>query len=311
MRVFVAGATGAIGRPLLPRLVAAGHEVTGMTRSEEKAAGVREAGAHAVVCDVFDEQGMRAAMAESEPEVVVHQLTSLPDRFDFRDKDLYRATNRLRGEGTRILLDAAAAAGARRMVAQSIAFIYAPRGGWVKSEDDPALKPEAVGFGEAVATTLEMERAVTGSRELEGLILRYGFFYGPETAYGESGYTVEDVRKRRFPVVGRGTGTFSFIHVDDAAEATVAAVERGDPGVYNVTDDEPAAMKDWLPVFAEAFGAKKPLRAPAWIARLAAGKTAAQFAIQLRGASNAKAKRELAWQPRWPSWREGFRDAPR
>jgi nucleoside-diphosphate-sugar epimerase len=311
VRVFVAGATGAIGRPLLPRLVAAGHEVTGMTRSEEKAAGVREAGARAVVCDVFDVQGVQAALAEAAPEVVVHQLTSLPDRFDFRDKDLYTATNRLRGEGTRILLDAAVAAGARRMVAQSVAFLYAPSGGWVKNEDEPVLDSGATGFGEAVETTLVMERAVTGSSDLEGLVLRYGFFYGPETAYGESGYTVEDVRKRRFPVVGAGTGTFSFIHVDDAADATVAAVERGAPGVYNVTDDEPAAMKDWLPAFAAAFGAKKPLRVPAWIARLAAGKTATDFATSLRGASNEKAKRELAWQPRWPSWREGFRDAPR
>jgi nucleoside-diphosphate-sugar epimerase len=242
---------------------------------------------------------------------VIHQLTALPDRFDFRDKDLYTATNRLRGEGTRILLDAAVAAGARRMVAQSIAFIYAPRGGWVKNEDDPTLDPGATGFAEAVETTLGMEQSVTGSSDLEGLVLRYGFFYGPDTAYGEAGYTVEDVRRRRFPVVGAGTGTFSFIHVDDAADATVAAVERGAPGVYNVTDDEPAAMKEWLPVFAEAFGAKKPLRVPVWIARLAAGKTAADFATSLRGASNEKAKRELGWQPRWASWREGFRDAPR
>jgi nucleoside-diphosphate-sugar epimerase len=263
------------------------------------------------VTDVFDAELLRGAMAVAEPEVVVHQLTALPDRFDFRDKDLYTATNRLRGEGTRILLGAAVAAGARRMVAQSIAFIYAPRGGWVKHEDDPPLDAGSTGFAEAVETTLGMERAVTSSPELEGLVLRYGFFYGPGTAYGEDGYTVEDVRKRRFPVVGAGTGTFSFIHVDDAADATVAAVERGAPGVYNVTDDEPAAMKDWLPVFAEAFGAKKPLRVPGWIARLAAGKTAADFAISLRGASNQKAKRELAWQPRWPSWREGFRNAPR
>jgi nucleoside-diphosphate-sugar epimerase len=311
MRVFVAGATGAIGRPLLPRLIAAGHEVTGMTRSEEKAAAVRDAGARPVVCDVFDVEGLRAAMSAAAPEVVIHQLTALPDRFDFRDKDLYTATNRLRGEGTRILLEAAAAAGARRMVAQSIAFIYAPRDGWVKREDDPTLEPGDTGFAEAVETTLAMEQAVTGSSDLEGLVLRYGFFYGPNTAYGETGYTVEDVRKRRFPVVGAGTGTFSFIHVDDAADATVAAIERGAPGVYNVTDDEPAAMRDWLPIFAEAFGAKKPLRVPAWIARLGAGKTAADFATSLRGASNEKAKRELGWQPRWASWREGFRDAPR
>jgi nucleoside-diphosphate-sugar epimerase len=311
VRVFVAGATGAIGRPLLPRLIAAGHEVTGMTRSEEKAEAVRAAGARAVFCDVFDEQAVRAAMTQARPEAVVHQLTAFPDRFDFRDKDLYTATNRLRGEGTRILLGAAEAAGARRMVAQSVAFLYRPEGGWVKSEDDPPIEAGPEGFGEAVETILGLERAVTGSSELEGLVLRYGFFYGPGTVYGEGGSSAEDVRKRRFPVVGGGTGTFSFVHVDDAAQATVAAVERGAPGVYNVVDDEPAPMKEWLPAYAESFGAKKPLRAPAWIARLAAGRAAADFATQLRGASNAKAKRELGWEPRWASWREGFRDAPR
>lgn len=311
MRVFVAGATGAIGRPLLKRLVAAGHEVTGMTRSEEKAAGVREAGARAVVCDVFDEQGVRAAMAEAEPEVVVHQLTSLPDRFDFRDKDLYTATNRLRGEGTRILLDAAVAAGARRMVAQSIAFIYRQEGSWVKTEDDEPLEDASGIFADAVRTTLEMERSVTGSQELDGLILRYGFFYGPGTAYGEAGSTTAEVRKRRFPVIGRGDSVFSYIHVDDAAAATVAAVERGGPGVYNVVDDDPAPMREWLPALAEAFGAKRPLRVPAWIARLVAGREAVAFATQTRGASNEKAKRELGWQPRWASWRQGFREAPR
>lgn len=297
MRVFVAGATGAIGRPLLPRLVAAGHEVTGMTRSEERAAGVREAGARAVVCDVFDEQALGTAMAEAAPEVVVHQLTALPDRFDFRDDDLYTATNRLRGEGTRILLGAAAAAGARRMVAQSISFV----------SDSPGPGK----FGEAMSTVLDMELAVTGSSELEGLVLRYGFFYGPGTAYGEEGSTTADVRKRRFPVIGRGEGVFSFIHVDDAADATVAAVERGAPGVYDVVDDAPAPMRDWLPAFAEAVGAKKPLRVPVWLARLVAGKQAVGFLTRMEGASNAKARAELGWQPRWASWREGFRDAPR
>src|SRR5215210_3546969 len=282
-----------------------------MTRSEERAADVREAGARAAVCDVFDEQAVQAAMAEARPEIVVHQLTALPDRFDFRDKDLYTDTNRVRGEGTGILLEAAVASGARRMVAQSVAFLYAPQGSRVKGEEDPVLENGPEGFGEAVATVVEMERAVTGSDRLEGLALRYGFFYGPGTVYGEHGSTAEEVRRRRFPVVGSGSGVFSFIHVDDAAAATVAAVERGVGGVYNVVDDEPAPMKDWLPAYAEAFGAKKPLRAPAWIARLAAGKAAVGFATELRGASNEKAKRELGWQPRWASWRRGFREAPR
>jgi len=301
VRVFVAGATGAIGRPLLPRLLAAGHEVTGMTRSEERAAAVREAGARAVVCDVFDEQALGTAMAEAAPEVVVHQLTALPERFNFRDDDLYTATNRLRGEGTRILLGAAAAAGARRMVAQSISFV----------NDNPPPEATASKFSGANATVLEMERAVTGSTELEGLVLRYGFFYGPGTAYGEQGSSTADVRKRRFPVIGRGEGVFSFIHVDDAADATVAAVERGAPGVYDVVDDDPVPMRDWLPAFAAANGAKKPLRVPAWVAGLVAGKEAVGFLTRMEGASNAKARAELDWRPRWTSWRQGFRDAPR
>ena len=311
MRVFVAGASGAIGRPLVPKLVAAGHEVTGMTRSEQKTDALRKAGARPVVCDVFDQPAVRAAMAEASPEVVVHQLTALPHRFDFRDKNLYAATNRLRGEGTRILLDAATAAGARRMVVQSIAFIYRPEGGWVKTEEDPPLEGGPEGFGEAARTVVEMETAVTGSPQLDGLVLRYGFFYGPGTAYGEEGATTEEVRKRRFPVIGRGDGVFSYVHVDDAAAATVAAVQRGGPGAYNVTDDEPAPMRDWLPAFAEAVGARRPLRIPAWVARLAAGKEAVAFATQMRGASNARAKAALDWQPRWASWRQGFRDAPR
>jgi len=311
MRVFVAGASGAIGRPLVPKLVAAGHEITGMTRSEEKTDALRKAGARPVVCDVFDEPAVRAAMAEASPELIVHQLTALPHRFDFRDKSLYAATNRLRGEGTRILLDAATAAGARRMVAQSIAFIYRPEGGWVKTEEDAPLEGGPEGFGEAVRTVVEMETAITGSPQLDGLVLRYGFFYGPGTAYGEEGATTAEVRKRRFPVIGRGDGVFSYVHVDDAAAATVAAVQRGGPGVYNVTDDEPAPMRDWLPAFAEAVGARKPLRIPAWVARLAAGKEAVAFATQMRGASNARAKAALDWRPRWTSWRQGFREAPR
>jgi 2-alkyl-3-oxoalkanoate reductase len=311
MRVFVAGATGAIGRRLMPKLVEAGHQVTGMTRSEQRAAAVRKAGADAVVLDVFDEQGVRAAMETARPEVVVHQLTALPERINFRDPSAYEATNRVRGEGTRILMEAAAAAGARRMVAQSIAFIYRPEGGRVKSEDAPTLEGAPGAFGQAVRTVIGMERAITDSGKLDGLALRYGFFYGPGTVYGEQGAITADVRKRRFPVVGAGDGVFSFIHLDDAANATVRAVESGPAGVYNVADDEPAPMREWLPAFADAVGAKKPLRVPGWLARMAAGKQAVAFASEMRGASNEKAKRELGWQPRFASWREGFRAAPR
>ena len=308
MRVFVAGASGAIGRPLVPKLVAAGHEVTGITRLEERAERLRAAGARAAVVDVFDAETLRAAVLEAAPEVVVHQLTALPERLDFRDPETYAATNRVRTEGTRNLLDAALAAGARRVVCQSIAFAYRSEGGRVKSEDDP-LEEDAPGtFGGALSALREMESMVLGAQGVEGLVLRYGFFYGPGTHYGPDGATIDDIRRRRMPVVGKGTGVFSFIHVDDAADATVAAVERGAPGVYNVTDDEPAAMREWLPVAAEAAGAKRPLRVPVWLAKLVGGKDVGAFALELRGASNEKAKRELGWQPAHPTWRTGFRD---
>jgi 2-alkyl-3-oxoalkanoate reductase len=309
MRVFVAGASGAIGRPLVPKLIEAGHEVTGMTRSEDRAGRLEKAGAKAVVADVFDEERVHSAMKEASPDVVVHQLTSLPDRLDFRDSSIYEATNRVRGEGTRILIDAARGAGARRMVAQSIAFIYAPRGDWVKDEDAPLMDNAPGAFGEAARVVADMERAVVGIDGLEGLVLRYGFFYGPGTYYAADGSSAEDVRKRRLPIVGKATGTVSFIHIADAADATVAAVERGSPGVYNVVDDEPAPFSEWLPVYAEALGAKKPFRAPVWLAKLIAGRAVALFTNELRGASNAKAKRELGWDPHHPSWRQGFRES--
>ncbi len=306
MRVFVAGASGAIGRSLVPKLVAAGHEVTGMTRSRERSEEVRAAGADVAVVDVFDADALRVAMTEASPEVVIHELTSLPDRLDFRKADTYAATNRLRTEGTRNLIAGARAAGARRFVCQSIAFAYRPEGAGLKTEDDPLLEDAPGAFGSGVIALREMEGTVLGSEGLDGLVLRYGFFYGRGTYYGEDGSTTQDVRRRRLPIVGRGTGVFSFIHVDDAADATVAAVEGGEPGIYNIADDDPAPMREWVPVFAQAAGAKRPLRVPAWLARLAAGREAAAFALELRGASNEKAKRELGWQPAHPSWRSGF-----
>jgi 2-alkyl-3-oxoalkanoate reductase len=309
MRVFVAGASGAIGRPLVSKLVAAGHEVSGMTRSEARAEDVRAAGADAAVVDVFDAEGLRAAIAEASPEVVVHELTSLPDRIDFRKEDTYAATNRVRTEGTRNLIDAALAAGARRFVCQSIAFAYRLDGVGMKTEEDPLLADAPGAFASGVSALREMEEMVLGTDGLDGLVLRYGFFYGPGTYYAKDGTSTEDVRRRRMPIVGRGSGVFSFIHVDDAADATVAAVERGAPGVYNVTDDEPASMTEWVPVFAQAAGAKPPWRVPVWLARFVAGKDVSNFAVALRGASNEKAKRELGWQPAHPSWRTGFAES--
>jgi 2-alkyl-3-oxoalkanoate reductase len=309
VRVFVAGASGAIGRPLIPKLIAAGHEVTGMTRSQARAEEVRATGAEAAVVDVFDADALRAAMSEASPEVVIHQLTALPKRMNFRKKDLYAGTNRVRTEGTRNLIRGARAAGARRFLSQSIAFAYRPDGGPVKSEDDPLLDDAPPPFSSGVDALHEMEELVLTTEGLEGLVLRYGFFYGAGTHYGANGTITQDVRRRRMPIVGAGSGVFSFIHVDDAADATVAAVERGSPGIYNIVDDDPATMREWVPALAAAAGAKAPWRVPAWVARLVAGRQAADFALDLRGASNEKAKRELGWQPAHPSWRSGFAES--
>jgi nucleoside-diphosphate-sugar epimerase len=311
MRVFVAGASGAIGRPLVRKLVAAGHEVTGTTRSEERAEEIRRAGAQAAVLDALDADALRTAVEAARAEVIVHQLTALPDRMDFRKKELYEPTNRVRTEGTRNLLDAGRAANTRRFVCQSIAFAYRNEGSRVKTEDDPLLDDAPGAFASGVRALHEMEAMALGAEGIESLVLRYGFFYGPGTHYGRDGTIIADIRRRRMPIVGKGTGVFSFIHVDDAADATAAAVERGAPGVYNITDDEPAPMSQWLPVVADAAGAKRPFRAPAWLARLVAGKEAATFSLDLRGASNEKAKRELGWQPAHPSWRTGFEESLR
>jgi nucleoside-diphosphate-sugar epimerase len=310
MRIFVAGASGVIGRPLVAQLLAAGHEVTGMTRSAERAAEVRAAGADAAVCDVFDAAALTAAVAAARPEVVVHELTALPADLDLRKKGVYDATNRIRTEGTRNLIAAASAGGATRFVAQSVGFIYAPQGGPVKYEDDPTMSGAIGGeFGPAVEAMLDLERQTVGAPGLEGLVLRYGFFYGPGTSYASDGFQAGEVRRRRFPIVGDGAGVFSFIHVDDAAAATVAACERGAPGIYNVSDDEPAPVREWLPIYAQAIGAKSPRQVPRWLARLIAGPAVTAFATTLRGCSNGRAKAELGWQPRWSSWRQGFREA--
>jgi nucleoside-diphosphate-sugar epimerase len=309
MKVFVAGATGAIGRPLVRRLVVAGHEVTGMTRREERAADIRVAGATPVICDALDADALERALAEAAPEVVVHELTALPPRIDYRGKgDPLGPTNRLRREGTRNLIAAARAAGARRLVAESVAFLYAPEGGRIKDEQAPLYLGAPGPFGEAVEALADLERQVTGAEGMEGIVLRYGWLYGPGTHFDRDGTQAEDVSRRKAPIIGKGTGVFSFVQVEDAAAATVAAIEGGAPGIYNVVDDEPAPYGEWLPVFAEAIGAKRPWRVPVWLARLIAGPAAAAMSVELRGASNAKAKRELGWEPRYASWRQGFVD---
>ena len=307
-KVFVAGASGAIGRPLVRQLVAAGHEVTGTTRREERIEEIGAAGATAVLCDALDAEALAAAVRAASPEVVVNQLTSLPRDYNPRRASFYAETDRVRREGGHNLVEAARAAGARRLLTQSIAFLYAPEGDRVKDEEARPFADAAGHFRGAVEAMLGHEREVAGCPDFEGLVLRYGQFYGPGTYYAPDGHIGREVSRRRFPVVGPGTGTFSFLHVEDAAAATVAALDRGAPGIYNVVDDEPAELREWLPVYAEALGARPPRHVPVWLARLVAGGSAVQMAVELRGASNAKAKRELAWQPRYPSWRYGFGD---
>ena len=309
MRIFVAGATGALGRRLVPLLVSGGHQVTGMTRSPGKAAWLRAAGAEPVVADALDRDDVLRVVTAARPEVVVHQLTDLAGMTNLRRFDAgFAATNRLRTEGTDHLLAAARAAGARRLVAQSFAGWPSARvGGPVKTEEDPFDPDPPAELRHSLDAIRHLEAAVAQAEGIEGLVLRYGGYYGPGTSAGEGGYILEELRRRRFPIVGAGTGIWSFVHIDDAATATVAAVERGAPGIYQIVDDDPAPVAEWLPVLAAAAGARPPRRVPVWAARLLAGEHGVVLMTEVRGASNAKAKRELGWRPAWPSWREGFR----
>jgi nucleoside-diphosphate-sugar epimerase len=309
MRIFLAGATGAIGGRLVPLLLEAGHEVTGTTRSPAKADMLRAAGAEPVIADGLDRDAIVAAIAAARPDAIVHQLTALGDLTSLRNLDgAFALTNRLRTEGTDNLLAGAREAGTRRFVAQSFTgWPYARTGGPVKTEDDP-LDPDPVpSMSKTLAAIRRLEQTVT---QAGGIALRYGGFYGPGTGLTPGGDQVELIRKRRFPIVGDGGGVWSFIHIDDAAAATLAAHERGTPGaIYNVVDDDPAPVREWLPALAAAAGAKPPRRLPRWLARVVAGESVATMMTEIRGASNAKAKRELGWEPAHPSWREGFRAA--
>jgi nucleoside-diphosphate-sugar epimerase len=308
MRVFLAGATGAIGRRLVPHLVEAGHEVTAITRSEEKLDELYELGAEPALCDVFDAERLGSVVAQAVPEAVINELTNLPQSLKPRKlKEYYAANNRVRREGTRNLLSAALGAGVRRFLVQGAAYWYAPAYGPVKTEEAPPPYLDAPApIGPAVETISEVEDAMLSAEGIEGVVLRYGMFYGPGTWYAKDGDVGRQVRKRRYPMIGKGEGTYSFIHVDDAASATVAALERARPGIYNVVDDEPATAAEWMPVYAEALGAKRPLRVPAFLARVIAGDALVTWMLGLRGASNVKIKRELGWRPRYESWREGF-----
>jgi 2-alkyl-3-oxoalkanoate reductase len=314
MKVFVAGAAGALGTRLVPMLVNGGHEVVAMTRSPGKADALRALGAEPVVADGLDRGAVMQAVMRAEPEVVIHQMTALANvkslkKFD----DDFALTNRLRTEGIDHLVEAARAAGARRFIAQSYGnWNYEPTGSGLKSEDDPLTANPPANQRRSLEAIRHLERTVLESG-LEGIALRYANFYGPGNAIGRGGQFVEMVAKRRFPIVGDGAGVWSFIHIDDAAAATVAAMERAAPGIYNVVDDRPAPVSEWLPGLADAIGAKPPRRVPVWVGRLAVGEVGVSMMTKMRGTSNAKAKRELGWSPRYPTWREGFHtglDAP-
>jgi 2-alkyl-3-oxoalkanoate reductase len=315
MKVFVAGATGVLGRALVPQLVAGGHEVVGMTRSAAKQDLVRSLGARPVVADALDPDAVAGAVASAEPEVIVHQLTALSGPMGIRDArhpERFSGaimTNRLRTEGTDHLLAAGRAVGARRFVAQSFgAFRWARTGGPALSEDVPIDPDPPAALRAALAGILHVEREVPAIEWGEGLVMRYGGFYGPGTSVSlaADAAMAAPVRKRRFPIIGDGGGVMSYVHVEDAASATAIAVERGRPGIYNIVDDEPAPQREWLPALARALDAKPPRRIPRWLGRLAAGEAATLVMTDVKGASNAKATRELGWTLRYPSWRQGF-----
>jgi nucleoside-diphosphate-sugar epimerase len=296
MKVLVAGAGGAVGRALVPQLVERGHEVVGTTTSRDKFELLHWLGADAVLMDGLDPVEVQDVVAKTKPDAIVHQMTALAADFDLKHFDrTFAVTNRLRTEGVRNLLAAGSASGVERFVAQSYS------GGWSTqgpTEEDPLVDDPAPTQRETLAAIQELEALVQD----RGAVLRYGNLYGP----GASEEFVELVRKRAIPVIGDGAGVWSWIHVDDAASATVAALDRGARGVFNVVDDEPAPVAEWLPAIAAAVDAKPPRHIPAWLARRVAGEAVTRMMTAGRGASNAKAKRELGWQPRWSSWREGF-----
>jgi 2-alkyl-3-oxoalkanoate reductase len=311
MRIFLAGASGALGKQLVPLLTSAGHEVVGTTTSPQKLEQLRALGAQPVVLDVLDAEAAGRAVSEAEPEVVVHEATALSGvGGSFRKFDeTFARTSLLRTKGTDNLLAAALAVGARKFVAQSYAgWTLARQGPAVQDEDAPLDPSPAANAKKSIAAIRYLEERVVGAKELEGIVLRYGGFYGPGTSLWQDGDSLEAIRKRAFPVVGNGGGMASFIHIEDAARATWAAIERGKRGIYHVVDDDPAPTSEWLPYAAKVAGAKPPRHVPYWLGRLFAGEMLATMMVEGRGASNAKAKRELEWHPLYPSWREGFAD---
>src|SRR5262245_2273848 len=313
MHIFVAGATGAVGRRLIPILLSAGHGVTGLTRSPHKADLISALGADAVVADGLDATAIHAAVATAKPDVIVHEMTDLKEASDLRNFDrTFAGSNRLRTQGTNHLLAAARDAGVRRIVAQSFCgWPYARRGSPVKSEAEALDAEPPQDMRPTLDAIRYLEKTVTESLAPDGIVLRYGAFYGEHTGLFDGPF-LEQLRRRRVPLIADGDGWWSFLHIDDAAQATALAVARGKAGnIYNIVDDEPAPVREWLPTLAAMAGAKPPFRIPAWIARLMAGDHMVSMMTQVRAGSNAKAKRELGWQPAHPSWRQGFADVLR
>lgn len=310
MKVFVAGGLGAIGRQLVPLLVDAGHDVAATTTSPMKQQALFRLGATPYVVDGLDRDGVLDAVSRVEPEVIVHEMTGLSGAKNLRNFDkVFVTTNRLRTEGTEHLLEAARAVGTRRIVAQSFAgWNYGRSGSPIKTEEDPLDSDPPRTMVKSLAAFRRLERTVLGADDLEGLLLRYGNLYGPGTDTAEGGKFVELIERRQIPVIGDGAGIWSFLHVEDAAAATLAAVEGGESGIYNVCDDEPAPVAEWLPELASVLDAPPPRHVPVWLGRIAAGEAVTLMFTAARGASNEKAKRELAWTPRYRSWRRGFRE---
>jgi nucleoside-diphosphate-sugar epimerase len=307
MRVFVAGASGAVGSRLLPLLLSAGHSVVGLTRTSAKADAIRRAGAEPTIADALNRAAIVEAVAVVKPDVIVHEMTSLSAANDLRRFDRsFGFTNRLRTEGLQNLLAAAKQTGTPRILAQSFCgWPYARRGGPVKSEDDPLDPQPPRELRRTLQAIRYLESAVTGSPDFEGVVLRYGAFYGPGTGLLD-GPMIDQLRRRRMPLIGDGNGWWSFLHIEDAAAATAIVVERGAPGIYNIVDDEPAPVREWLPALAAMLGARPLRHIPKWVARIAAGKHIVTMMTEARAGSNAKAKRELSWQPAHASWRRGF-----
>jgi nucleoside-diphosphate-sugar epimerase len=310
MKIFLAGATGAIGTRLLPMLITAGHRVTGTTRTASKARSIRAAGAEPEVVDALAKRQVIEAVERARPDVIIHELTAIPENLNLKrfDED-FALTNMLRIEGTDHLLAAARQTGCRRFIAQSYTgWPYARTGSWVKKEEDALITSPEESVRRTFQAIRHVEAAVVSEPGIEGFVLRYGAFYGPGTSLGYGGSLLEDVRKRRVPIVGKGTGHWSFLHIDDAASATVAAVTAGTPGLYNICDDEPAPVSEWLPFLADAIEAKPPRHIPSWLGRMAIGDYGVAMMNEIRGASNEKAKSQMRWNLKWPTWREGFCD---